>query len=164
MPTCVPDRVALRSWSLGCALLAAITLPAAAQPPEHAGKGRDKHAAKNEAPAARSTPAPQPGAYFNDRNRDGVKTYYSQSFEGGKRCPPGLAKKGNGCQPPGQARKWQVGQPLPKDVVIYPVPQPVLVQLPPPPSGHKYVRVASDILLIAIGTAIVIDGIEGLSR
>jgi len=25
-------------------------------------------------------------------------------------CPPGLAKKGNGCMPPGQARKLETGQ------------------------------------------------------
>ena len=33
-----------------------------------------------------------------------------------------------------------------------------------PPSGHKYVRVAADILLIAIGTGLVVDAIEDLCR
>ena len=28
-------------------------------------------------------------------------------------CPPGLAKKNNGCRPPGQAKKYDVGQRLP---------------------------------------------------
>jgi hypothetical protein len=34
----------------------------------------------------------------------------------------------------------------------------------PAPSGHKYVRVASDILLIAIGSSMVVDAIEDLGR
>jgi Ni/Co efflux regulator RcnB len=33
-----------------------------------------------------------------------------------------------------------------------------------PPEGHKFVRVASDILLIAIGTSLVVDAIEDLGR
>ena len=34
----------------------------------------------------------------------------SYTYNGG-RCPPGLAKKGNGCMPPGQAKKYyNVGQ------------------------------------------------------
>ncbi|HEY1227212.1 MAG TPA: RcnB family protein, partial [Ramlibacter sp.] len=76
----------------------------------------------------------------------------------------GLAKKHNGCMPPGQARKYYVGQPLPAQVVYYPVPQPVLVQLPPPPPQHKYVRVAGDILLIAVGTSMVVDAISDIQR
>jgi len=79
-------------------------------------------------------------------------------------CPPGLAKKHNGCMPPGQAKKWAYGRPLPRDVVYYEVPQPVIVRIGPPPSGYKYVRVASDILMIAIGTNMVVDAIQDLGR
>jgi hypothetical protein len=32
-------------------------------------------------------------------------------------CPPGLAKKHNGCMPPGQAKKWQIGHQLPREFV-----------------------------------------------
>jgi Ni/Co efflux regulator RcnB len=105
----------------------------------------------------------QPGAYFNDRSRDAVHTYYASAGKGGKGCPPGLAKKNNGCLPPGQAKKWNIGQPLPSDVVVYPVPSQLVVSLPPVPVGHKYVQVAGDILLIAIGSKMVVDGISGLS-
>ncbi|MHB8951131.1 MAG: RcnB family protein, partial [Rhodoferax sp.] len=80
------------------------------------------------------------------------------------RCPPGLAKKNNGCMPPGQARKWAVGQPLPPGVVTYSLPTVVINQLGAPPAGQRYVRVASDILLIAIGTGLVIDAIQDLGR
>ena len=103
------------------------------------------------------------GGYFGDQQRVVVREYYGKQYSAG-RCPPGLAKKNNGCMPPGQAKKWAVGQPLPRDVVYYPVPQSVVIQLGAPPAGHKYVRVASDILLIAIGSSMIVDAIQDLGR
>lgn len=38
------------------------------------------------------------------------------------------------------------------------------VQLGVPPAGHRYVRVGADILLIAVGTAMVIDALQDLNR
>jgi Ni/Co efflux regulator RcnB len=64
--------------------------------------------------------------------------------------------------PPGQAKKWRMGYPLPGDLTYYTVPAALIGRLGPPPAGHKYVRVASDILLIAIGTSMVVDAIEDL--
>ena len=101
------------------------------------------------------------GGFFAEPQRTSVREYYVGQAKAG-RCPPGLAKKNNGCMPPGQAKKWAMGQPLPGDVVFYPVPQAVTVRLGVPPSGYKYVRVASDILLIAIGTSMVVDAIQDL--
>jgi Ni/Co efflux regulator RcnB len=101
--------------------------------------------------------------YFQDQQRVVVRDYYAGQFRTG-RCPPGLAKKHNGCMPPGQAKKWMIGRPLPRDVVYYDLPSSVVVQLGPPPSGYRYVRVASDILLIAVGTGMVMDAIEDLGR
>lgn len=101
--------------------------------------------------------------YFTDNQRVIVREYYEEQFRGG-RCPPGLAKKRNGCLPPGQAKKWYVGRPIPRDVVYYEVPQTIVVRLGPPPSGQRYVRVASDILLIAIGTGMVLDALQDLQR
>jgi hypothetical protein len=103
------------------------------------------------------------GGYFNDGQRSVAHDYYGQQFRAGN-CPPGLAKKNNGCMPPGQAKKWGVGRPLPSDVAYYPVPPEVMVRLGTPPAGHKYVRVAKDILLIAVGTSMVVDAIEDLGR
>lgn len=103
------------------------------------------------------------GGYFGDSHRRAALAYYEPQFKAGK-CPPGLAKKGNGCMPPGQVRKWRRGYALPSDVVYYPVPGSVSVQLGLPPAGHKYVRVAADILLIAVGTGMVVDAIEDLGR
>ncbi|MFN3738814.1 hypothetical protein [Hydrogenophaga sp.] len=105
----------------------------------------------------------QIGGYFGEPQRRAAYDYYGSQFRSGH-CPPGLAKKGNGCQPPGQAKKWRRGYALPPDVVYYPVPNSVSVRLGVPPAGYKYVRVAADILLIAVGTSMVVDAIEDLGR
>jgi Ni/Co efflux regulator RcnB len=103
------------------------------------------------------------GEHFGDRQRTIVHDYYAGQFRGGH-CPPGLAKKHNGCMPPGQAKKWSVGRPLPREVIYYDVPPALVVQFDRPPTGYRYVRVASDILLIALGTGMVIDAIQDLGR
>jgi Ni/Co efflux regulator RcnB len=101
--------------------------------------------------------------HFGDRERVVVHDYYEDRHHKGH-CPPGLRKKQNGCMPPGQAKKWHKGRPLPRDVVYHDLPPRVVVQIGLPPAGHKYVRVAADILLIAVGTGIVVDAIEDLGR
>lgn len=99
--------------------------------------------------------------YFGDHQREVIHDYYSEEFHGGH-CPPGLAKKHNGCMPPGQAKKWRMGHRLPSDVVYYDLPPRLVVELGTPPAGYKYVRVAKDILLIAVGTSMVVDAINDL--
>jgi len=49
-------------------------------------------------------------------------------------------------------------------VIYYEVPQPLVVRIGVPPSGYRYVRVATDILMIVIGTGMVVDAIEDLGR
>jgi Ni/Co efflux regulator RcnB len=101
--------------------------------------------------------------HFEERHTVVVREYYGEQFRSG-RCPPGLAKKHNGCMPPGQAKKWHVGRPLPRDVIYYEVPRPLVIQIGQPPSGYRYVRVATDILIIAIGSGMVVDAIQDLGR
>ncbi len=100
--------------------------------------------------------------YFDDRHRTIINTYYSEQFQSGH-CPPGLAKKRNGCMPPGQAKKWQVGRRLPRNVIYYDLPSAILAQMGLPMPGYRYARVGSDILLLSIGTGMVVDAIMGLS-
>ncbi|NLC70313.1 MAG: hypothetical protein GX751_03010 [Desulfuromonadaceae bacterium] len=100
--------------------------------------------------------------YFNDHHRVVVHDYYAGQYRRGH-CPPGLAKKGYGCMPPGHAKKWAIGRPLPRSVIFHDLPPQVLVQLGPTPSRHRFVRVAEDILLIATGTGMVVDAIDNLS-
>ena len=119
-------------------------------PPWAKGKGKGKGHQRGEAPAHSTV--------FVDEHRVVVREYYDTQYQRGH-CPPGLRKKNNGCMPPGQAKKWQVGRPLPRDVVYYDVPPVLISKLPAAPAGHKYVRVAADILLITVGTAIVVDAL-----
>ena len=180
----------LSPFLLGAALALAVA-PALAEKPPHAGGGKHGQAEEkakgggkpqkggggggggDRDSTARHAPSGgdrtdisvnvQIGGYFTDAQRRTVVDYYEPRFRAGN-CPPGLAKKNNGCMPPGQAKKWRRGAPLPGDVIYYPVPDAISIRLGVPPSGHKYVRVATDILLIAVGTGMVIDAIEDLSR
>lgn len=97
---------------------------------------------------------------FSFRSDDSrlVRDFYGKQAAQGK-CPPGLAKKGNGCQPPGQAKNWQRGQPLGSDVRYYDIPNELRLRLPAPPRDHRYVQSGTDLLLIQAGTAIVVDAI-----
>ncbi|MEN9314211.1 MAG: hypothetical protein RIS35_604 [Pseudomonadota bacterium] len=138
--------------------------PEAREPGQDRGRESGRPATGH--PAAK-TPGPGPsiasGAHFGDEQRRMAREYYNRP-EYARSCPPGLAKKGNGCMPPGQAKKWRRGYQLPRDVVFYEVPSALIVQLGVPPAGYRYVRVAADILLIAVGTGMVIDAIEDLMR
>jgi Ni/Co efflux regulator RcnB len=124
---------------------------------------RERHVDRKDGPRYKDVDRPRysGGRYFVDNHRTIVHNYYYDQYRG-YRCPPGLAKKGNGCVPPGLARRWAIGRPLPRDVVFYDVPQPVVLGLGYPPPGYRFVRVASDILLIAIGTGMVMDAIYDL--
>lgn len=118
----------------------------------HKAKGRDRYPIENSDVIG-----------FTSRDRVLISNYYSR--HGVERhCPPGLAKKGTGCQPPGQAKKWALYQPLPYEVDYYPLPRDLLIRLPMPPRGYRYVRVASDVLMIATGTAMVADALEDIIR
>ena len=144
--------------------------PAMADKPEWAGGGKGgDHGQKGASDKGRNEAAGRDRAgreasiekHFDHNRHVAVRDYYAKEFQGGK-CPPGLAKKHNGCMPPGQAKKWKMGQPLPREVVIYDLPPQLVVKIGVPPAGYKYVRVASDILMIAVGTSMVVDAIHDL--
>ncbi|MDH3669335.1 MAG: RcnB family protein [Paracoccaceae bacterium] len=74
-----------------------------------------------------------------------------------KWCPPGLAKKG--CIPPGQRKKYQVGQRLPDYVRYRTIYDYERYELAPPPQGHFYGYVDEDIVLIRAATRLVVDAV-----
>ena len=100
--------------------------------------------------------------HFGDSDRYIINDYYGGEFSRGH-CPPGLARKHNGCMPPGQARQWHRGHPLPREVVYYPLPYDLVERLPPPPPRHRYVRVGGDVLLLS-GSSVVVDAIIDIGR
>ena len=180
------------SFAVVLLLSAAVAMPAAAQkdnPGQGKGGGSDKGGPKNAGddgpgqgkgqgrgqgqgdravgnpgagPGGPPGAAGRPNVVVSDRDRGAIYGYYRPLYAAGD-CPPGLAKKNNGCLPPGQAKKlWTVGYPLPAGVVYYPLPGVLLAQLTPPPAGYQYVRVANDILMMAIGTSLIVNAIADL--
>jgi hypothetical protein len=138
-----------------CASALAITTSAYAEkpggPPGHAKRGH---------------PAVVPGApgvtiTISPHDQVVIRQYFGRQFAGGH-CPPGLAKKNNGCLPPGQAKKWAQGRPLPAGLPYYPLPYDLLRRLSAPPPGYEYVRVANDVLLIVTGSRMVLDAVRDL--
>lgn len=130
---------------------------------ERNGHRSERTHAQGNSPGARDRSESAARERFEDRHRVLVNDYYTEQFRSG-RCPPGLAKKNNGCLPPGQAKKWQVGQPLQRNVTYYSVPQPLITQLGPAPAGYRYVRVGNDVLLMSTTNRTILDAILNLGR
>jgi hypothetical protein len=100
----------------GTAMLLA-TAPAAANPGNGHGHGKSAHSSMAHGNSAHATMAH--GNSGNARTVHGrgdvgvIRTSNGRLYALDRRgsCPPGLAKKGNGCMPPGQAKKlYNVGQ------------------------------------------------------
>jgi hypothetical protein len=137
----------MRRFAATAVLVSVVTLGAA---PAFAGrKGKKQTGA-------------QAAVVFAPETRDSVRLYFVESHGRGK-CPPGLAKKNNGCLPPGQAKKrYAVGQALPPTVIIEALPVELSVRIGSPPSGYRYGVIDGDIVKLAVGTALVVDAIQGL--
>jgi len=96
---------------------------------------------------------------FVDADRQAARSWWRQSY--GRNCPPGLARKANGCLPPGQAKKrYVVGRALAPSVVIVGVPSGLRLSVAP--AGYRYVYVDGDILLIDAASRLVADVIVNL--
>jgi hypothetical protein len=125
----------------------AVVLAAPAASAKDKGKGHKKHADT---------------VVFVDTDRDAYHRYWADTYGRGK-CPPGLAKKHNGCLPPGQAKKrYVVGQPLPPVVVVERVPTVLVPRLRTAPPGYEYVWVDGDVLLMETRTRRISDAIAAL--
>ena len=141
------------------ALALTIALPMGAAAKGGKGKGRkddggDRH-------ESRATDV-EVSIHFGSHEREVVREYYVEKHGRGN-CPPGLAKKNNGCLPPGQAKKrYTVGKALPSTVVVHELPSDISVRIGPAPRGYRYAMVDGDIVKLAIGTALVVDAIDGL--
>lgn len=104
------------------------------------------------------------GTHFKDEHKTAISEYYEEQFLSTHRCPPGLTRNYDGCVPSDKAHKWKTGQPLPRNATTYDLPPEIVARIGPPPSGHRYVRVDSDILLVTTGTSLIVDIIEDLGR
>ena len=159
----------LRRMAVPCLLLALAAQAAPAKhPADNDHRPRPGRSAPQQPPGHHPMPhhpMPRPpheqGMQFSMRQHHAARAYFAAPEHQGF-APPGLAKKGG--LPPGQVRQWQRGQRLPAGVAYFALPRSLELVLGPPPAGHRYVRVATDILLLAIGTGIVVDAMEDLVR
>jgi hypothetical protein len=139
------------------ALLLATGLAAVPASADH-GKGKGKSKGKDKDKGHDSHEV----LVFNDRDREQVRGYWVETYGRGK-CPPGLAKKNNGCRPPGLAKeRYVVGQRLPAVIVVQPAPRALVTRLGPPAPGYRYVIVDGDLLKMAVGTRLVVDAIHAV--
>jgi Ni/Co efflux regulator RcnB len=56
-----------------------------------------------------------------------------------------------------------MGRAIPRTVIYHEVSSPYIYDLAPPPRNHRYVRVGSDILLIAIGTGLIVNALYDIA-
>jgi Ni/Co efflux regulator RcnB len=133
--------------------------PALADPPPghgNKGGGSDKAKGNSANPGGGNDKGKgNSGVVILEKDRTIIREHFNASAAGGN-CPPGLAKKNNGCMPPGQAKKWSMGQAVPSGVTIYALPDPLLVRLTPPPVGYRYGRIEGDVVLVSIQTNVVV--------
>lgn len=154
-------------------LAASLILALVAVPPAWAGEHRGQGRGHGEVGDGRPGKAHGGGKHGQERGRRDrisaeqrgiARDYYHQEYIARGLCPPGLAKKGTGCLPPGQAKKryWGVGRPLPPAVVLEPLPPELILRLGVPPAGHAWGYVDGRIVLYALGARIVVDIVDGL--
>jgi hypothetical protein len=99
---------------------------------------------------------------FARGQREQVRVYFVETHGRGK-CPPGLARKNDGCLPPVQARKrYVVGRTIPPSIELLPLPPALEVRIGPPPAGYRYAVVDGDLVKLVVGTLLVVDAIDGL--
>jgi len=124
---------------------AAMTTPAAAKPGKGHGPSESDHSSSVNVSIT-----------LGDADRSIVRDYYSAQ----QNCPPGLAKKHNGCLPPGIAKKrYEVGRPIFDDAIVVELPHDIVVRLPPLPAGRAYRMVDGDLVVVAVASLIVLDAI-----
>lgn len=137
-----------------------LLLPAVATA-DKGGKGRHGHG-KDRAEHGGSGPRVDVAVVFGARERDAARGFFVERHGRGG-CPPGLAKKHNGCLPPGQAKKrYTVGRPLPRGIAYEPLPGELRRRLGEPPRGYTYAMLDGDLLKLAVGTLLVVDAVQGL--
>jgi hypothetical protein len=87
-----------------------------------------------------------PGAYIGERHRSAVRKYYEAHPVSGAPA------------------KWKIGEPVPRGTRLKAVPKGLLARLPAVPPGHRYIQLGGEVVLIAAGSRMVVDGISRKPR
>lgn len=128
--------------------------PAFAEKPVHAGKQKIHWENKSH-----DHDSVKVAIRFGSKDRNIISAYLKDNY--GKNCPPGLAKKNNGCLPPGQAKKYGIGGKLPNGYGS--LPSALAAALGAPPRGAFYAMVDKDVLLVSESTKLILDAVTLLS-
>jgi hypothetical protein len=127
---------------IGALALALMAPPLFADPPQGKGKGKSKHA--EEAPIASGVSA-SVGPIRIDI-----------SFDQARRIAMDAGAHGYKPLPPGIRKNLARGKPLPPGIAKKYAPAPMIARLPAHP-GHEWRVVGTDLVLVAIATAVVVD-------
>lgn len=83
-----------------------------------------------------------PGAYFGSKAQALVRKYYQAN--------PGPERPAN----------WKIGEPVPPRAALSGVPDELRASLPRLPPGHQYVQLDGEVVLVAMQSRMVVDGIS----
>ena len=139
------------------AVAALLSAEAWAKKPDHAGGGSGK--GKKEAALVEDKMGAVSDLLFGHAKREDVRGFLVK--DRGRKCPPGLAKKHNGCLPPGQAKKYRIGGMLPAGHRA--PPRGLLELLGAAPAGSFYTMVDDDVVLANEATRTIIDAVSILA-
>ena len=60
----------------------------------------------------------------------------------------------------GQPAQWKIGEPIPPRAMLTGVPDDLRAALSGLPAGHQYVQVDGEVVLVAVQSRVVVDGIS----
>lgn len=83
-----------------------------------------------------------PGAYFSNQDQELVRRYYAAHPASG------------------QPTSWKIGEPIPPRAALTGVPDDLRAALTALPAGHQYVQVDGEVVLVAVQSRVVVDGIS----
>lgn len=132
----------------GLVLGLALSNPVIADPPE--GKGKSEKHQKHEKHSKQSS-----------QGHRGADLVVNLSFTEARRIAVAQRAVGYAALPPGIRKNLARGKPLPPGIAKRGVPGPVLAQLPQYP-GYEWQVAGSDLVLIAIATAVVAEVLSGV--
>jgi Ni/Co efflux regulator RcnB len=87
-----------------------------------------------------------PGAFLGSKYQEMVRRYYQAH------------------PAPARAASWKIGEPVPPRATLSGVPDQVRAALPKVPPGHQYVQLDGEVVLIAVQSRMVVDGVSRTER
>jgi Ni/Co efflux regulator RcnB len=83
-----------------------------------------------------------PGAYFSGKHQALVRKYYEAHPVSGR------------------VASWKIGEPVPPRTALTGVPDDLRAALPVLPPGHQYVQLDGEVVLVAVQSRMVVDGVS----